>query len=285
MGLDERHTDIVGFLFRKQTAADPNLQPAGTGFIVAYARDDKNVTFFVTARHVVEGAPVTTAVIRERNGNIIQTDLTDWQYPPNASLDLAIHPLVSKPGDPVPSVGAWQWDVTADKFESVPRYGERVYWVGLHGILPDTWDTDLIPMVRTGNLAAPSLKNHRWYEWNDPNDPNLITRTWGPHTVHLVGSTVVPGYSGSPVFMETRIPGPVSDKSPPLHPRWTEDMEAAGGPNPDDLLGSYSFHALLGIAVAGELTDAGGLGTVLASGYLTKFIESQPVQDWIDAHA
>ena len=192
-------------------------------------------------------------------------------------VDLTIHILRRTTDEPDRPIQTYPAYGTTDRLGVLPLAGETLYFAGLHALIPQTWQR-FTPIVRTATLAAPNQADMVW-----------DNGAWGPVVAHLVDGRPWPGYSGSPVFMESLVPGPTSVVSVPMPQRWLNESVAVGGPGQADIGTLYQFHALLGVFVAMETAEieegAGavqtGIGYVLPSEYLTELLEQPHVQDAI----
>ncbi len=288
MGLDANQLGIVGFILADHPVSGEKT-PIGTAFAVSVPHGDNRAAFLVTARHVVDGHDKVYAAL-PTTGDTPPAGwaLTNqWFFPPDGRVDLAVHPLFKPTDGDFRLKSVWPIEMTSDSLGVMPRHGERVYIAGLHVLLEQTW-RNMTPLTRTATLAAPYQQDVSW--GNEP--------TWGPATVHLVDGLFWGGYSGSPVFLEARAPGPQSAATPELPRLLTDDLLAVGGPPREELGTIYALHAILGILVAMESvrvpveapneTDEEllslvhtGIGIVLPAQYLTKLLGSSQVTDWL----
>ena len=259
MGLPPQVLIGVGIIHANDPLTDRPGHPIGTGFAVGHFDDEAGTSapFMVTARHVVDGMTPVWGLLRinDETNETAAFKLNNWIYPDDPRIDLAIHVLQRTVNEPDRPILTWSTKLFADKFGVTPQYGERVYYAGLHHLNPTTYK-QVMPLVRTATLAGMGVPDQTWG----------TGRMWGPTKVFLIDGRPWPGYSGSPVFMESRVPGPVSDLTPPLAEAWKEQLIEVGGPDPDELTSFYNFHALLGILCAMEGGDPGFDGTVVPTG-------------------
>lgn len=287
MGLPPEVLTGIGIIRANNPATDLPGDPIGTGFAVGYFDDGAGTRapFMVTARHVVDGkTPVWGHIRFQDNPNEAAAfRLNHWIYPTDPTIDLAIHVLTRSANEPDRPISTWESRLFADKLGTVPQYGERVYFAGLHAPNPVTHEK-VIPLVRTANMAGLGVPDQTW---RGPDG-----HTWGPTKVFLVDGQPWPGYSGSPVFLEARVPGPASGMTPPLPEPWIDNLNVKGGPVPDELGTTYNFHALLGILCAMEGGDPGfepnnptivptGIGIVLPVSRLSALLDTDDARKWL----
>ncbi len=276
MGLDQNHTGCVGFLFDAPTAdVDWASRPVGTFFLVSLpsGQGARRFVFVVTAQHVVQQYPQLRATMRASNNSIIDWTLPSgsWFFPDDAQLDLAICPLLSEfgPGlDPT----AWPIEENSAGHRVQPRLGASLYFAGLLLPVGSTWGGSLVPVVRTGSVAALFQRD---VSWGDDSSPSA----WRS-VAHLIDCRSWGGFSGSPCFMETSWPGPKSqlEAAIPEDHAWARNFNTLTGLDWSELLGTYYFQALFGVFV-GFIAQT-GIGVVLPVEYLVELLDSESVAEW-----
>ena len=165
MALDDRQLGAVGFIFPE----NPNkgVDPIGTFFAVFHVLSGQPMVFLCTARHVVDGIGDTYAVMRDEDRKPVGWKLEErrWFFHSDSAIDVAIQPLWRPAGVTVKPLSVWDMTLTSHTIGHLPKHGVTVYFAGLHIVLPQTWQ-DLIPLVRSATLAAPSQSGITWGDEN-----------------------------------------------------------------------------------------------------------------------
>ena len=183
----------VAFVYSEQS---DGKHPQGTLFFVAIPMEsipDRHHVYAVTSRHVLEGIRDDGADgkawlrINLRNGQarFIETDVNDWRYHPDPSVDVAIA-MISLFPDAAQS--AWHLDsrvTDAAVAEYEVDVGNELLITGL--FVHHVGSTRNVPIVRVGNIAA--MPQH------------ISMSDQGTMEAYLIESRSLGGLSGSPVFL------------------------------------------------------------------------------------
>ncbi len=164
--------------------------PTGTGFLVLKLDTGVEHTYLMTAKHVVDNHPHTFMRFRTVLGNIHDVPLKSWDVHPLA--DVAAQEVDFRLVEPLPLYNAYSLDDAVDVYP-IPGdgrlLGERVYFVGLLEQVRTAMGKSMIPLVRSGTVAA---------LWQDG------IRLTGNRTVtgHLIDGRSIGGLSGAPCFVQ-----------------------------------------------------------------------------------
>jgi hypothetical protein len=142
--------------------------------------------YAVTCWHVAEAAPVIRINTRDAGHDIISLTPSDWHH--HATSDLAVTLIDIKPKHhaalTVP-IEMLLLPVESDMLDV--GIGDNIYSVGRF-INHEGTQTNR-PVVRFGNISVM------------PGDP-VFVKGVGPQEAYLIETRTIPGYSGSPVFLE-----------------------------------------------------------------------------------
>ena len=180
----------------------------GTGFVYSVETDKGAVHFFVTNKHVLEGASeVTLQFPRDRDGapvlgdavraNLKPLDPSNWYEHPEPEIDVAVLPLSlvlnvllaagHRPFFKALPESKESYDAVVSTLDAL----ERITFVGYPAGLFDR--ANLTPIMRQGTTATP------------------IALDYNGLPAFLIDAAVFPGSSGSPVFLFDR--GTIVDRA------------------------------------------------------------------------
>jgi hypothetical protein len=171
---------------------------SGTAVLVSRARiGDVYFSYFVTAKHVIDGIKelgIKTVLLRMnmKSGNAewVPTDLKDWVFPPDKSVDVAVLPYAMK--SDVDHEAFPIYFTLDDQFKEQFKVGvgNDVFVTGLFH--PHKGQKNNIPIVRVGNIAAMPAER-------------IATKKFGLIEAYLIEARSISGLSGSPVFLSLGI--------------------------------------------------------------------------------
>jgi Trypsin-like peptidase domain len=269
MVVDEGFRNTVMFLcfdVEDEITGQPRRVPMATAFLVRVPLDpnrtqdtDLQVTYLVTAKHVVLGAGTSTLYIRgnQPNGGIFDWPVTSDQWALHSSSDVAVV-AASIPND-------WGYKFIPIDLFATDEYivkqrvseGDEVFFVGLFGRVPGNERTQ--PIVRSGIIALMprekiSLRMDPHTETRKLVDAYLVeARSWG-------------GHSGSPVL---------------FHPPITRQLSQLGtGDNIVRLLGLVHGHYDIPQEVA-FIGDMAGSATVDINAGIAIVIPAQAITEML----
>jgi hypothetical protein len=181
----------VVYLYPSEAAADDGERIGGTGFIVGVPVDESDhrwcVTVVVTNRHIIDNGNMVVRLNTKHDGkDIIPLDNAKWFFHPAGDdlaaclieLDKEAHEIMFIPPG---------YFATKDRCENLKvGPGDDVFVVGR--FISREGKQKNLPSVRFGSIAQM------------PGDP--IMSDGFPQESYLVEARSIPGYSGSPVFLQ-----------------------------------------------------------------------------------
>jgi hypothetical protein len=205
MHLSSDTTECVVFLGNASPSAESaSFVPISTGFFIARTRNGLPIeAFLVTAKHCVNGHFRDPFHIRYNTGAETYVQLVEnpqWNFHPDTDVDLAM----------------MRWEVpTNTRCRALPDTmilsgtrlergdigpGDLTYTVGLFGQLSGKHRN--VPLVHTGHLSAvPNDEKIRVHDWDFPKNEDRYREI----EAYVVQCPVMPGASGSPVFLRKSI--------------------------------------------------------------------------------
>jgi hypothetical protein len=206
--LEEDHRKCVVVIGTGDVGAQANIEPWGTGFIVAWQYPQ--LTYLVTAAHVITNddkldVPFDVRFNHRKGGaKNLHIDEPNWVLPADDTVDIAVHRLPLPKWAEVAFVQSHPTVLQDRRFKSKNiGAGNRTYTVGLFKFLKG--DQRNQPFVYTGHIGL------------IPEDQRIPVDPWLPvHNkkrvgveAYLVEGEPLDGASGSPVFVRRTV-GPVN---------------------------------------------------------------------------
>jgi Trypsin-like peptidase domain len=195
----------VVYLGFRQGDDDSEIEPIGTGFIVAAG--DPVRPYIVTARHVAEEFKTDPFVIRlndkDGKGRNDHVDSAEWFFhPSDENIDVAVREY--DPPDWADYLAFPRSSFLSEfKLDSKDiGAGDLAYVVGVFSLLHGKRRN--MPAVHTGHISLMAL------------DEPIPVRDWRDETKtvesngYLVEAQTLPGTSGGPVFVRRSVPMPTS---------------------------------------------------------------------------
>ncbi len=281
MALSKTFAESVGFLmddtydayrvFRKN-------QAIGTFFVTqAPSPGGNELAWMVTCRHVVEErTSALMGLMRTASNHLVRfgNPAPPWLFPDDASVDLAVAPF-----DPPPNTGVvfraisieQSWESFGPK--QLPMAGLDVYFPGLLASPSTSSATRMgYPVVRSGTVAAVDQPN---VTWTTSHGKRQERRTWRTPTfnTHLIDVRSFGGFSGSPCFVQYKLPGPKRDDQG-WPEAWIESALRSGN-DPEAIGQLHTFTVWWGMFAAhiGE----SGIGVVIPTSVITDILSSEKV--------
>ncbi len=241
-------------------------QPVGTFFnlMVPSRHTGYAHPYMVTAAHVVAAANSPEARLRSPDGVLLSWEASDWLFPDDTRLDLAMRPL-DCPADDGVSISAVPTDQGLDISApgKSPKIGNTVYFYGLLAAGgAEQMGLEATPVVRTGNVAQ-------------LDQPNVVWDGMTADSVHLIDVRSRGGFSGSPCFAQFSFPGPRPPEAT-IPDAWETAIRRGGG-DPDTLGEYHTVTTWWGMFVAH--VDQSGIGVVLPARYILDFLETEPFRE------
>ncbi len=217
--------------------------------------------YMVTAAHVVNGANEVEARLRAIDGEILSWEASEWVYPEEPLMDLAVRPL-DCPESGSNAVAAVPIGQALERSApgKGPKLGNTVFFYGLLAVGgAERMGLEATPVLRTGNVAQLDQPNVTW-------DGMTADR------VHLIDVRSRGGFSGSPCFAQFSFPGPRPPNTE-LPGAWEAEARASGG-DPSTWGEFHTITAWWGMFVAH--VESSGIGVVLPAQFILDFLESEP---------
>lgn len=193
MWLPKQIVQCVAFLCveEEKTEGEKQRIPKGTGFFVSIDVEETEVkhSYFVTAKHCVEGVGMQTAWLRanRKDGAMTEIEMQNpkWFFHPDESVDVAVTPFEFE-AEFDPLTISTEMFLTAKDLESeAVGIGNEVMITGLFSKYSGR--KKISPVVRVGNIAMLP-------------DEKIPTRKYGDMDAYLIEARSIGGLSGSPTF-------------------------------------------------------------------------------------
>ncbi len=216
--LNDSFLRCVVYLGWPIAGSDDQLDPVGTGFIVAHDL----ATYIVTAAHVAlefsrDGVPFGIRMNKSADGSgkVIHIDSAKWYFHPDDKIDVAVLPFMPPSwakANAFPTTNVIS-DYKAQTKDIGP--GDLAYVVGIFKLLPGLKKNN--PVVHVGHVASMAHgEDIETQDWRSTakNPPPLNINGY------IIQVHTMPQSSGSPVFVRRSLLGhsSMSEKGHPAEP-------------------------------------------------------------------
>lgn len=190
--------DTIAFIGFEDSASSTGMRCTGTGFFLFYEGDG----YLVTARHVAEPIgedPFVIRINRRGRAELLRSDLVNWSFHPDPTVDLAAIRLVLPVGHGYECQYLLREQIiTEDQFfDQGVGVGSLSYTLGLFRFIYG--QNRNLPMVHAGNVALLPPSGERIPVYNK------LTQKTDFVQGYLIESAAIDGASGSPVFVRPSI--------------------------------------------------------------------------------